>query len=71
MKSRQWQNNDVKLYIDLVDNFTNKIKNESISKEEGLIYLICCYPIFTFTAEDLYIKKYNGKYSIINESWPS
>ena len=65
------KNNDVKLYIDLVDNFTNKIKNESISKDEGLIYLICCYPIFTFTAEDLYIKKYNGKYSIINESWPS
>jgi leucyl-tRNA synthetase len=40
-------------------------------KEEAFTYIRIIYPLFPCLAEEVYMELFNGKYSILNEGWPS
>ena len=61
----------IKEYVELIKEFNERILfKENISLKQALAYIKVIYPLFPEMSEVIYQKKFNGKYSIVNEGWP-
>ena len=62
--------NDLASYSKKIIEFIkNVILEEEITKKECLIFIKAIYPIMPFLAEEIYMKLFNGKYSLMNEGF--
>jgi len=69
--SRALNNKNINKYIDMIDEFIDTYFNDvELSDKECLAFIKLISPILPFMAEDIYIERFNGKYSILNEAWP-
>ena len=63
---------DILSYIEILKAFNKNILfKENISKNQAFTYIRIIYPVFPYLAEEVYMELFNGKYSILNEGWPS
>ena len=63
---------DIKGYVDTLKEFNERILfKEIISKNQVIDYLKIIYPIFPELSERFYKDIFSGRYSIVNEGWPS
>ena len=69
--SRALNNKNINKYIDMIDEFIDTYFTDiELSDKECLAFIKLISPILPFMAEDIYIERFNGKYSILNEAWP-
>ncbi len=69
--SRALNNKNINKYIDMIDEFIDQyLMDNDLSDKECLAFIKLISPILPFMAEDIYIERFNGKYSILNEAWP-
>ena len=63
-------NNDLSAYSnEIIEFIKNVILEEPITKDECFIFIKAIYPVMPFLAEEVYSKLFNGKHSLINESF--
>lgn len=63
---------DIYSYLEILKAFNKNILfKENISKNQAFTYIRIIYPLFPCLAEEVYMELFNGKYSILNEGWPS
>ncbi len=62
---------NINKYIDLIDEFLNKfIDDFELSDKECLAFIKIISPVLPFISEQIFKERFNGKYSILNETWP-